>query len=149
MTFGGLGVLFVAAGIWVGVALSSKSPINWIYYTPERLAEAKASGDVVVLDFTANWCLNCHALERTQLEQDAVVQLLNSERVRPIKVDITAYEPAQRYLAEVGSTTIPLLIILGPDGQTLFRSDAYRAAQVIAAVQDGLGANTTAAAVAR
>jgi len=138
LAFGGLGMLLVAAGGWIAGDLSRTSPIDWIYYTPDRLAEAKASDDVIVLDFTANWCLNCHALERSQLEQDRVVKLLNRDGVRPIKVDITAYEPAQRYLKEVGSATIPLLIVLDPQGETVFRSDAYRAAQVVEAIRTGL-----------
>ncbi len=134
MVYVGLGVVFIAAGGATGYGLTRKSPVNWVYFTPERLAAAQQSGDVVVLDFTAEWCLNCHTLERAVLHKREVVTQLNAEGVTAIKVDITNDKPAQAYLTEVGSTTIPLLIVYDAQGNEVFRSDAYTRKQVIDAV---------------
>ena len=49
IVFGGLGALILAASILVAVRMTDKGPIDWIYYTPERLAEARSDGDVVWL----------------------------------------------------------------------------------------------------
>ncbi len=125
LVFGALAAALVLAGASTAWALTRDSPVDWIHYTPERLAEAQQRGDVVVLDFTASWCLNCHALERGVLNREAVAAKLNQPGVAPIKVDITSYEPAQRLLTEIGSRTIPLLIVYDTAGDEVFRSDAY------------------------
>ena len=133
--FGGLGLLFVLTGIATGYSFTQKSPIDWVYYTPERLEQIEQTGDVVLIDFTAGWCLNCRALERAVLERDAVVAQLNSAGVTPVKVDISKYRPAQEFLADVGSLTIPLLIVRDGNGNEVFRSEAYSINDVLGAIE--------------
>ncbi len=140
-----LGAVFVVAGAATAWSLTRPGPIDWIYYTPERLAEAR-SADVVVLDFTAAWCLNCHTLERAVLNREAVASRLNRPNVAPIKVDITRYEPAQQLLTEVGSRTIPLLIIYDSQGNEVFRSDAYSVSDVTDAVDEAMSRAASASA---
>jgi uncharacterized protein YyaL (SSP411 family) len=62
----------------VATRFTRTSPIHWIYYTSERFAKAQTSGKPILLEFTAAWCLNCHALEQGVLHQPEVVKLLNS-----------------------------------------------------------------------
>ena len=38
---------------------------TWTAFTPTALAQAGTTGKPAVVDFTASWCTNCHALERT------------------------------------------------------------------------------------
>ncbi|MCP4743195.1 MAG: hypothetical protein GY871_13375, partial [Actinomycetales bacterium] len=54
-----VGGFITSLSIWVGLTMTAKGPIDWVYYTPERFANAVAEDKVVVLDFTAEWCLNC------------------------------------------------------------------------------------------
>jgi len=134
--FSGLGVALIVIGATVGVRFTRGSPIHWIYYTPERLAGAVAQKKIVVLDFTAAWCLNCRALEEGVLHNPQVVQLLNSPEVAPIKVDITGNNPAgDRKLVEVGRRTIPYLVVYSRSGQEVFSSDAYSVEQVSDAIE--------------
>jgi len=134
--FTSIAALLVAVGVAGAVALTRPSPVDWVYYTPERLAEAERRDRVVVLEFTANWCLNCHALERAVLYKPRVAEALNAPGVAPIKVDISKHPPAQRLLEEVGSKTIPLLIVRDRDGDEVFRSEAYSVDNVLAALRD-------------
>jgi len=46
------------------------------------------------LDFTAEWCLNCKALEQGVLNSRKIVNLFASDDIVPIKVDITGKNPA-------------------------------------------------------
>ncbi len=135
VVFGVLGTVTFVVAVTLTNAFIKPSPVNWIYYTPERLAQARDEGKTIVLDFTADWCLNCHALEHAILNHSSVYTQLNADHVAPFKVDITRYEPAQQLLSEVGSATIPLFIIEDPAGNSVFRADNYTRRQVIDALQ--------------
>ena len=122
-----------------GVRLTDKGPINWVYYTPERFERAVQEHKVVVMVFTAEWCLNCKALEESVLSDPQVVNLLSKDEVVPIKVDITGNNPqGKAKLQEVGSLTIPLLVVYSAGGKQVFKSDFYSVGQVKKAVEDAL-----------
>jgi len=144
------GAVLIVAGGWVGTELSqadakagaesgdsAPAGIPWMYYTPQRLAEQQAAGQVVVLDFTADWCLNCKALEKTVLESERVSALLRSDGVTPIKVDITSSRnvDGNNLLKTMGRVTIPLLVILDPQGNEVFKADFYTVDQVVNAIK--------------
>ncbi|MGI9013209.1 MAG: DUF255 domain-containing protein [Phycisphaerales bacterium] len=131
-----IGILVIALGVGLGIRLTDKGPIKWVYYTAERFDQAKAQGNVVVLEFTAEWCINCHTLEQTVLRTQSVVEALNSEGVTPIKVDITNYPAASEFLASVNRVTIPLLIVMKDDGTEVFKGDAYTPQQVLDAIAE-------------
>ena len=133
--FGGIGLALMAAAVIGGILLTDKGPISWIYYTPERFVEAKDDGNVVVMEFTAEWCLNCKALEASVLATDTVANLLAEKGVTPMKVDLTGNnDQGNDMLAEVGGLRIPLLVVFKADGQIVFEGDFYTVDQVVEAV---------------
>ena len=126
--------MFVAS-IIVGNRLTEDGPIDWEYYTPEVLQKSLNEGDTVVLEFTAEWCLNCKLLESTVLHSPRVVEAFESESVSAIKIDLTGNNVAgNAFLDEVGGLRIPLLIVLSPDGEEIFRGDFYTVDQVLNAI---------------
>ncbi|MGD9045781.1 MAG: cytochrome c biogenesis protein CcdA [Desulfobacterales bacterium] len=134
--FVALGIILMAFPIWGAVKLSGPGPIEWVYYTPERFEAAIKQNKIVVMDFTAEWCLNCKALEESVLHDRKITGLLANEDVVPMKVDITGSNPAGKAkLKEVGSLTVPLLVVFSSQGKTLFKSDFYTVNQVVGAVE--------------
>ncbi|MEJ2102648.1 MAG: cytochrome c biogenesis protein CcdA, partial [Desulfobacterales bacterium] len=132
----GLGIILIVSPIWGALRLSADGPIHWIYYTPQRLEDAFKQGKIVVMDFTAEWCLNCKALEEGVLRDQKITHLLASKNIVPMKVDITGNNPqAKAKLKEIGSLTVPLLVIFTPDGQPVFKSDFYTVDQVLRAIK--------------
>ena len=120
----------------IGVHLTDDGEIKWSYYTPEVLAQSLARGDAVLIDFTAEWCLNCKTLEKTVLESSPVIAQLKAGGIQPIKVDLTGNNEAGRALLRSHDrVTIPLLVILAPDGTEIFKSDAYTPSQVVDAIK--------------
>lgn len=135
ITFAGLGVLLVVASLDGGVRLTARGPINWVPYTPARFAQALKRHHVVLMDFTAEWCLNCKVLEQSVLHDPAIVRTLDGANVVPMKVDLTSPQPAARVmLGKQGRRTIPLLVVFRPDGEAVFKSDFYTAPQVRRAI---------------
>ena len=85
--------------------------------------------------FSAEWCLNCKALEKGVLDDPAIVELFANPQIVPMKVDITGNNSAGKTkLRQVGNLTIPLLVIFSPEGKQVFKSDFYTVEQVLNAV---------------
>lgn len=148
--FGLLGAALVVFSAVGAVRFTDKGPIDWIYYTPSRFEEALEEGQVVVMDFTAEWCLNCKVLEHNVLQSPEVVNLLAAPDVAAVKVDITGNNPVGKAkLRSTGRLTIPLLVIYASDGQEVFKSDFYTVDQVLAAVRQARGMHASGRAATR
>jgi len=134
--FVSLGIILMVLPIWGAMKLSGEGPIDWVYYTPERFEAAMKQKKIVVMDFTAEWCLNCKALEEGVLHNHKITALLADEDIVPMKVDITGNNPAGKAkLKEVGSLTVPLLVVFSPKGRPVFKNDFYTVDQVLGAIK--------------
>jgi thiol:disulfide interchange protein DsbD len=90
--------------------------------------------------FTAEWCLNCKALEQSVWSDRDLAGLLARKPIAPLRVDLTAENPAGKAkLREMGSLTIPFLAVLAADGRKVFKGDFYSVEQVRQAVALALG----------
>jgi len=108
----------------------------WINYNPRLLERAREEGYVVVMDFTAEWCLNCKALKAAVLEREPVRSALRTDDVISMKVDLTSTSaPGWGKLQELGETGIPLLVVYGPGLEDRWQSNAYTSGQVMAALE--------------
>jgi len=137
--YAGIGVMIMAFSAWGAVQLTDQGPVDWVYYTPQRFSEASDGKRVIVLVFTAEWCLNCKALEQGVFKDPKIVTLFASKDIVPMKVDITGHNLAGKAkLKESGTLTIPLLVIFSPTGNQVFKSDFYTADQVYEAVMKAL-----------
>jgi len=133
------GILVIAFSAWGAVRLTDQGPIDWVYYTEKRFETATNERKVIVLVFTAEWCLNCKAMEQGVLNNSKVIALFEHDNIIPMKVDITGNNPAGKAkLREVGNLTIPLLVIFAPDGKQIFKNDFYTATQIQKAVTGAL-----------
>ncbi|MEQ8769890.1 MAG: cytochrome c biogenesis protein CcdA [Phycisphaerales bacterium] len=108
----------------------------WNEFSPALVDRALADGNVVVMDFTAEWCINCKALKRAVLDVDPTRTVLHAEDVVMVKVDLTGSNPeGDRALKSLNRTGIPTLAVLSPnEGTQPWVSSAYTAEQVIGAV---------------
>ena len=137
--YAGIGVMIMALSAWGAVQLTDQGPVDWVYYTPQRFSDASSEKKIILMVFTAEWCLNCKVLEQGVFKNPKIVTLFATEDIVPMKVDITGHNPAGKAkLKEVGTLTIPLLVIFSPTGQQIFKSDFYTADQVYEAVNKAL-----------
>ncbi len=90
--------------------------IAWVAYTPDKFNAARSSGKTVVLEFTADWCLTCKALELKVLSDAQVIARLSAKDIVPMRVDLTSKsnEAGWAKLADLGVQGIPLSAIYKP-----------------------------------
>lgn len=140
------GASTLAAGA-VARSVTDRGPIPWLAYTPEAFKASVDAGKVVVLDFTAEWCLNCKVLEGTVLHKPEVVKLLNGPGVVSMRVDLTGKNPdGAAKLKELQWVGIPLLAIYGPGSSEPQKFDTYTPAVVTDAIARARGPRLGSAA---
>ena len=155
VVFGVLGILIGVAGVQIASSFTARAKemyldrqealagqtgglitTTWIDWTPALFEEARSKGYVVVLDFTAEWCLNCKALKAQVLSVEPVKGLLAQDNVVSMTVDLTSTSaPGWDKLRELGRTGIPTLAVFGPGTEQPWISGAYTSGQVVAAIE--------------
>lgn len=119
----------------------------WGRYTPASFDAAMGRGDVVVVDFTASWCLNCKVLKAAVLSRDDVEAKLRTPGVTSLTADLTSRrDPGWERLRSLGRKGIPLLAIYGPGLKDPWLSDAYTPEQVMGMIEKARGGVQAASA---
>ena len=84
-------------------------------FSGARLAELRASGTPVFVDFTADWCLSCTVNEKAAIDRDATQAAFARHGVVTLIGDWTRGDPAiTRFLAEHGRNSIPFYLYYAP-----------------------------------
>jgi len=116
--------LGLAVGLY-GIDRTEKQPgssdssigqgIKWESYSPDRLSELRRSGRIILIDFTAAWCLSCQVNERVAFGSDEVQNKFAELNVAAVKADWTSRdENITRALAAHGRNSVPLYVLYYP-----------------------------------
>ncbi len=94
---------------------SADSESLWEAFDPDLVAELRASGTPVFVDFSADWCLTCKANELTVLGAREIVDAFRARGVRAFKADWTRSDPVvTKALAAFGRSSVPLYVLYLP-----------------------------------
>lgn len=90
--------------------------VNWTPYSDSALEAARSANKIVLIKFTANWCLNCQYVEATVYHDQTAIESLRKHDVVTLKADLTDEDaPGWSRLRELTSTGgIPLTAIYAP-----------------------------------
>jgi suppressor for copper-sensitivity B len=107
----------------------------WRPFDAAALGDLVASGQIVFVDVTADWCLTCKVNERLVLDSDAVRDRLTAPGVIAMRADWTRPNAAiAAYLRRFGRYGIPFNAVYGPGAPAgvalpeILTADAVRAA---------------------
>ena len=124
-------VLLAAAAVFVSVNVPAVVPTEtlaagnadgaptWEPFTAERVAELRAQGRPVFVDYTADWCISCKFNEGTVLASASVMQAFRDANVALLKADWTQ-QPAHitESMAQFGRASVPLYVLHSPEADT-------------------------------
>ncbi len=116
----------------------SQAVLPWQPYSPAALAEARAQGKTVLVDFTANWCLTCKTNLKVAINREEVRELVERNGVVPLLADWTdKNDTIKQALAELNSLSIPLMAIYpaDPAAEVIVLPDLVTKGEVIEALK--------------
>lgn len=110
--------------------------VKWVSYSSEVLQRAEAAHQPRLLEFTADWCINCKVLEETVYSSPAVARALSRAGVVPVQVDMTRSNPAgEALLARYGGHALPYAVVVAPDNRVQAQfSGLFDASELIAVI---------------
>ncbi len=117
-------VFLVARGARVTPALAAtptapftdRYGLTWTPWSDVQVAQLRAAGHPVFLDFTADWCLTCKVNERVTFADAAVKARLGSGSVALVRADWTARDSTiGKAVASFGRSGIPLYVLYPAD----------------------------------
>jgi thiol:disulfide interchange protein len=87
-------------------------------WSAARVAELRAAGRTVFVNFTADWCITCKANERIALNSTRVQEAMRQRNVAWLTADWTREDPAiTAELARFGRNGVPLYLVYVQGGE--------------------------------
>jgi thiol:disulfide interchange protein/DsbC/DsbD-like thiol-disulfide interchange protein len=95
-----------------GSLKESPDGIDWQRWTPEAVAQARAAGKPVLVDFTADWCLTCQVNKKLAIEISSVRAKLKEINAVALVGDYTRFPNAiTAELNRYNDAGVPLVLV--------------------------------------
>ncbi|MGI6401521.1 MAG: protein-disulfide reductase DsbD family protein [Thermoguttaceae bacterium] len=95
---------------------------QWALFSRETLDRELAAGRAVVVDFTADWCMNCKVLAKTVLHTRELEEVFEAKNIATLMADWTNQDAQTPDVLEInelldahGARQVPTLMIFRPE----------------------------------
>lgn len=114
-----VGATAVASGYFgSGLSRSAATTVAWQSVHAADVTTLGALGRPALVEFTADWCINCKVLEKTTYEDRDVVTALRHSGALPLRVDLTHPDPSlEQLLVSYGGVGLPFAVVLDREGR--------------------------------
>jgi thiol:disulfide interchange protein DsbD len=114
-----LGVLLLGTVVWLGWVLVEQIASRPQPFQPQ-LSQALAQKQIVFVDFTADWCVNCKVNEHLVLDSQPIQDAFRQKHVILLKADWTnGNEQITALLRKYGRAGVPCYVVYPPGGQPI------------------------------
>lgn len=88
---------------------------KWLNFHPNLIREYVSQGKTVIVDVTADWCINCKVNEKLFLSRGLIADAISNNQLIGIRADWTKSDTQiAEYLHSFGRYGIPFNVIYGP-----------------------------------
>jgi thioredoxin 1 len=120
-------ILATPANSYIGLGpIASESSIEWIEDDEAGFAEARVKTIPIVMDFSADWCAPCGAMDEHVWTNQQVGTA--AEGIVAIRVD---YDRRKKLRRRYKVRAIPTMVFFDPWGNELFRREGYTAVEEV------------------
>lgn len=131
------GTVATALALWPQPDRIGTDTLAWRPLTVQTLADARAARRPALIEFTADWCINCKVLEQTVYRDRRVVEAARAANALTLRADLTRPdERLQHFLREFGGAGLPFAVVLDGNGQPVKRlPDLFMADTLVSALK--------------
>ena len=147
-TVGALGAavlsIFLAAGAPPATAgISASAHLDWVPFDEAQAISLADQGQLVFVDFTADWCLTCKANERLVLETEEIASTFEANNVVAMKGDWTNRDDTiTEFLARYGRSAVPFYVLFRPGQEPHAFGELLTKSNLIEVVEASVGAGS-------
>ena len=112
----GIGIVAVAALIYLMVPRAQAMPVQFQPFDPAQLGNAAAERKPVLVDFAADWCIPCREMDHSTFVDPAVVK--EAQRFVRMRADLTAQDEKNAALmAKFKIQGVPTTVLIDSSGK--------------------------------